>query len=70
MEYFNKKAPRLVKGRDFYEEGDLVIFTERYHQSRGYCCKSDCRHCPYRTEILDAITLVNDPSQPARGRPR
>ena len=30
----------------FSEEGYLV-FTERYHLKRGYCCKSGCRHCPY-----------------------
>jgi hypothetical protein len=22
-------------------------FTEKYHLERGYCCKSNCRHCPY-----------------------
>ena len=33
---------------DYYksEEGYLV-FTEKYHQKRGYCCKSGCKHCPY-----------------------
>ena len=33
---------------DFYmtPEGFLV-FTEKYHLKRGYCCKSGCRHCPY-----------------------
>jgi len=36
------------------EEGDFYItpngyrcFTEQYHLKRGYCCESDCRHCPY-----------------------
>lgn len=33
---------------DYYttEEG-YIVFTERYHLKRGYCCKSGCRHCPY-----------------------
>ncbi|MDZ4822554.1 MAG: DUF5522 domain-containing protein [Flavobacteriales bacterium] len=33
---------------DFYlsEEG-YIIFTEKYHIKRGYCCMSGCRHCPY-----------------------
>jgi len=26
----------------------LVSFTELTHLSRGYCCGSGCRHCPYR----------------------
>jgi len=32
---------------DFYIENGLYVFTEQYHQKRGYCCKSGCRHCPY-----------------------
>lgn len=39
---------KALEPEDFYysEEGYLV-FTERYHLKRGYCCKSGCRHCPY-----------------------
>jgi len=33
---------------DFYYEGPYLVFTEAYHLKRGYCCNSDCRHCPYR----------------------
>jgi len=25
-----------------------MVFTAAYHLKRGYCCNSDCRHCPYR----------------------
>ena len=32
---------------DYYFENGLMVFTERYHLKRGYCCKSGCRHCPY-----------------------
>ena len=33
---------------DYYlsEEG-FIVFTEKYHLKRGYCCKSGCKHCPY-----------------------
>jgi hypothetical protein len=33
---------------DYYmsEEG-FIVFTEKYHLKRGYCCQSGCRHCPY-----------------------
>lgn len=33
---------------DAYMEGPYVVFTAQYHLRRGYCCNSDCRHCPYR----------------------
>lgn len=33
---------------DFYLEGPYMVFTAHYHLRRGYCCNSDCRHCPYK----------------------
>ncbi len=33
---------------DFYYEGPYLVFTAAYHLRRGYCCNSDCRHCPYK----------------------
>lgn len=33
---------------DFYKTPEgFIVFTEKYHLKRGYCCKSGCRHCPY-----------------------
>jgi hypothetical protein len=33
---------------DFYYSAEgYVVFTEKYHLKRGYCCKSGCKHCPY-----------------------
>jgi len=33
---------------DFYlSERGFIVFTEKYHLKRGYCCKSGCKHCPY-----------------------
>ena len=37
----------LIEGIDFYFENGNMVFTEKYHKDRGYCCESDCRHCPY-----------------------
>ena len=31
----------------YYTKDGLLVFTEKYHLERGYCCKSGCRHCPY-----------------------
>jgi hypothetical protein len=33
---------------DSYMEGPYLVFTAAYHLRRGYCCNSDCRHCPYK----------------------
>jgi iron complex transport system substrate-binding protein len=34
-------------GKDYYQEGQAIVFTASYLQRRGYCCNSGCRHCPY-----------------------
>jgi hypothetical protein len=41
---FNKE----LDPEDYYlsPEG-YIVFTEKYHLKRGYCCKSGCKHCPY-----------------------
>jgi hypothetical protein len=31
----------------YFNENGLMVFTELYHQTRGYCCKSGCKHCPF-----------------------
>jgi len=38
---------QLEEGKDYYLENDLVVMTEHYLISRGYCCTNDCRHCAY-----------------------
>lgn len=40
--------PAELAPEDFYIEGPYMVFTAAYHRKRGYCCNSDCRHCPYR----------------------
>jgi hypothetical protein len=39
---------RTLDPEDFYYEGSYLVFTEAYHLKRGYCCNSNCRHCPYK----------------------
>lgn len=38
------------EGEDFYFENGLMVFTEKYHRKRGYCCGNACRHCPFNFE--------------------
>jgi hypothetical protein len=46
--FVNMKKIIPVEAGDFYltPEG-YRCFTEQYHLKRGYCCESNCRHCPY-----------------------
>ncbi len=37
----------FVEGIDFYFDDGLMVLTEHYLRSRGICCESGCRHCPY-----------------------
>jgi Family of unknown function (DUF5522) len=42
------ESPTELAPEDFYYEGPYLVFTAAYHLKRGYCCNSDCRHCPYK----------------------
>lgn len=44
----NDADPGDLAAEDFYREGPYLIFTAVFHQKRGFCCNSDCRHCPYK----------------------
>jgi len=44
----SKSKEKLVKGEDYYFlKNGLMVFTEVYHLQRGFCCKNECKHCPY-----------------------
>jgi len=35
---------------DYYKTPEgYIVFTEKYHLKRGYCCQSGCKHCPTAT---------------------
>ena len=51
----DRLVPKVVESdaaelspEDFYFEGPYMVFTAAYHLKRGYCCNSDCRHCPFK----------------------
>ncbi|MDH5608234.1 MAG: DUF5522 domain-containing protein [Cyclobacteriaceae bacterium] len=47
-----KPFPPALESGDYYFLSDgRMVFTEKYHQKRGYCCESGCRHCPYRGKM-------------------
>lgn len=42
---------RGLEAEDFYiNEKGFMVFTEKYHLKRGYCCKNLCKHCPWKLE--------------------
>lgn len=55
------KQPRdLKEDVDYYYEGPYLVFTEHYLRTRGYCCNSGCRHCPWRTVTETGITADDE----------
>jgi len=41
---------------DFYKSKDgYIVFTEKHHLKRGYCCKIGCKHCPYGYNQKDSL---------------
>lgn len=38
---------KLKEDNYYFSEDGLVVFTEKYHEKRGYCCENKCKHCPY-----------------------
>ncbi|MEP6719788.1 MAG: DUF5522 domain-containing protein [bacterium] len=43
----SESSTSVIEGEDYYLEGGLMVFTERFLMRRGFCCESGCRHCPY-----------------------
>ena len=44
---FPGRGGDIIEGVHYYKEGEYRVFTEFYLMSRGFCCRSGCRHCPY-----------------------
>lgn len=42
----------MMINNNYYLENGRVVFTEKFHLERGYCCNSvgGCRHCPYKNK--------------------
>jgi len=43
----------LIENIDFYfDETGYMVFTEKYHIDKGFCCGHGCRHCPFNFESV------------------
>jgi len=45
------KIDKLDKDEYYHSKEGYIIFTEKYHLKRGYCCNNNCKNCPYKKEI-------------------
>jgi hypothetical protein len=44
---------QLNEGEDYYlNEKGFIVFTQKYHLDRGYCCGMGCKHCPYNYQAV------------------
>lgn len=59
---------------DFYYENGSIVFTEKYHLEKGFCCGNGCRHCPFDFEsvpepmksmAIEKRKLFNEKNNPA-----
>jgi hypothetical protein len=54
---------------DHYLEGPYMVFTERHHILRGYCCGSRCRHCPFSPRYEKGGRTLQEPIPSPCGGP-
>ena len=59
---FTPPPDGFQQGRDWYSDPvtGLLVMTEHYLRQRGWCCRKDCRHCPWDNR---------GPRAPSRGTP-
>jgi hypothetical protein len=41
----------FIENVHFYLDDGKVVFTEKYHIERGFCCGKNCRHCPFTKPV-------------------
>ncbi len=49
LEILRRHESALGRGEPVYTDpvSGFSVFTADFLASRGYCCESGCRHCPY-----------------------
>ena len=53
-EKFPSTGKDLEYEKHFYMKGELMVFTEYYHVTRGFCCESGCKHCAYGIHLANS----------------
>jgi hypothetical protein len=49
VEILRRHGEALQRGEPVYTDpvSGFSVFTSEFLATRGYCCESGCRHCPY-----------------------
>ncbi|KXN69421.1 hypothetical protein CONCODRAFT_18327 [Conidiobolus coronatus NRRL 28638] len=59
---------KVKNGELHYEDPDTgyFVFTELSHKKRGYCCGSQCRHCPFDFENVGKPDKIKEDKKQAK----
>jgi len=49
--FSSSKRNSLSSDEFYYSDEGYIVFTEKYHLNRGFCCKNRCKHCPFDFDI-------------------
>jgi hypothetical protein len=44
---------KYEKDEYYFTPEGYIVFTEKHHLKRGYCCQNNCRHCPWRKRVQE-----------------
>ncbi len=50
---------KRIAGRDYTQEGPYDVMSREFLISRGFCCNSGCRNCPYKNGNENKIKIVS-----------
>ena len=45
---FSNKGKAMENDEYYVNKEGFIVFTEKYHLKRGFCCQSGCKHCPWK----------------------
>lgn len=48
----------LQENVDYYFINGLMVFTELFHQKRGFCCGNGCKHCAFEPPHIKNNTNI------------
>ncbi|MBM78189.1 MAG: hypothetical protein CL846_06880 [Crocinitomicaceae bacterium] len=51
FQFSSSKRNKLSSDEFYYSKEGYIVFTEKHHLNRGFCCKNQCKHCPYGYDI-------------------
>lgn len=54
-----REKDKLLPSYYYFNEKGLLVFTEDYHLSRGYCCGNKCSHCCFLPRHTKGVTNIN-----------